>query len=209
MKMMMRYSIPALLLMACAAQAQTYKWIGADGKVTYSDTPPPSSARQVEQKNMTAGGAGGGNLPFEVAEAAKAHPVTLYTTKDCAACDQGRSLLVTRGIPFSEKTVTTDADLARLRQAGGNGNLPLLRVGHDRHEGFQAGGWNNLLTAAGYPQSNQLPKNYRQQAPEPAAPVAAKPAAAADTKAKTPDAAAHAKDEPPPPSGNAPPGFRF
>jgi glutaredoxin len=210
MKMIARYSLLTFLLMAGAAQAQLYKWVGPDGKVTYSDTPPPPTAKQVEQKSALGGGAGSVNLPFEVAEAAKAHPVTLYTTKDCAGCDQGRNLLTARGIPFSEKTVSTSDDLARLRQAGGSGQLPLLHVGSSKQEGFQGGGWNDLLTAAGYPQSSQLPRNYRQPASEPAAPVAAKPAAVkAEAKAKEAGNAARSADKLPPPVGNAPPGFRF
>jgi glutaredoxin len=210
MKMIARYSLLTFLLMAGAAQAQLYKWVGPDGKVTYSDTPPPSSARQVEQKSVAAGGNGSASLPFELAEATKAHPVSLYTTKDCPGCDQGRALLTARGIPFSEKTVTTSEDLARLRQAGGSGQLPLLRVGSNKLEGFLSGGWNDLLTAAGYPQSSQLPKNYRQQAPEPAAPAPAKPAAGkTDARSKEAGHAARAADDLPPPTGNAPPGFRF
>ena len=210
MKMIARYSLLSFLLMAGAAQAQMYKWVGPDGKVTYSDTPPPPSAKQVEQKSVPGGGAGSANLPFELAEAAKAHPVTLYTTKDCPGCDQGRALLTARGIPFAEKTVSTSDDLARLRQAGGSGQLPFLRIGSNKLEGFQSGGWNDLLTAAGYPQSSQLPRNYRQQAAEPAAPAAAKPAVAkAEAKAKDAGNAARSADALPSPVGNAPPGFRF
>lgn len=210
MKTIMRSSVLMLLLLAAAAHAQTYKWVGADGKITYSDTPPPSSARQVEQKATTGAGGADSGLPYELAEAAKAHPVTLYTTKDCAPCDQGRALLTTRGIPFAEKTVATNDDLARLREAGGDGQLPLLRVGRSKQDGFQAGGWNDLLTAAGYPQSNRLPAQYRQRTAEPAAPAAAKPVAAKTQARKdTAPEVRKAAAELPPASGNAPPGFRF
>ena len=35
-------------------------------------------------------------------------PVTLYTSTNCAPCGAGRTLLASRGIPFSERTVATN-----------------------------------------------------------------------------------------------------
>ncbi|MGV3741260.1 MAG: DUF4124 domain-containing protein, partial [Burkholderiaceae bacterium] len=92
-----------------------YKWIAPDGKVTYSDVPPPATAKSVEAKSVNSSGVNTANLPFELAEAVKKHPVTLYTSEKCAPCDTGRSLLKSRGIPFSEKTVSSNADIERLR----------------------------------------------------------------------------------------------
>ncbi|MBL8381897.1 MAG: DUF4124 domain-containing protein, partial [Burkholderiales bacterium] len=107
---------------ACAAVAALsggsalaqYKYIGPDGRVIYSDQPPPPGAKGV-QKPATAGntastGAGGG-LPFALQQAVKNFPVTLYTTNDCDACNQGRNLLTRRGVPFTEKTVRTQDDV--------------------------------------------------------------------------------------------------
>src|SRR5438093_1245155 len=113
------------LLCAASADAQLYKSIGPDGKVTYSDTPPPAAAR-VEKKSAAAGDSTDVNLPYELAQAAKGNPVTLYTTAECAPCDDGRRLLNSRGIPFNEKTVSGNEDIARLRQAGGEPQLPFL-----------------------------------------------------------------------------------
>ncbi|WP_206047114.1 DUF4124 domain-containing protein, partial [Noviherbaspirillum denitrificans] len=74
-----------ILMLMCVGSAygQLYKWVGPDGKVTYSDAPPPSTATRVETKAVSIGGVSTADLPYEVAEAVKAHPVTLYTTKDC------------------------------------------------------------------------------------------------------------------------------
>jgi glutaredoxin len=197
----------ALLLLLCAAgaQAELYKWVGADGKVTYSDTPPPKTATQVQKKSLDIGAGGPINLPYELAEAVKANPVTLYTTAKCAPCDNGRSLLKNRGIPFSEKTVSSNDDIEKLRRAGGNGQLPLLVIGRNQRSGFESGAWDGALTAAGYPESSQLPRNYQQSQAEPAAPaklVAEKKAAPVESAAKT-------NTDPAPTSPSAPPGFRF
>lgn len=196
--------LAAGLLCAASAGAQLYKSVAPDGKVTYSDTPPPAAAR-VEKKlpNRTDGA---DTLPHGLAEAVKKSPVTLYTTDNCKPCAEGRTLLKQRGIPFSEKTVHSNDDLAVLRQAGGDQQLPLLKIGHQKQQGFEADGWHSALTNAGYPEASQLPKAYQYAAAVPAAPqqpVATPKPVVAEQAA---DGGARA---PAPPTGNAPPGFRF
>ncbi|HJV49969.1 MAG TPA: glutaredoxin family protein [Noviherbaspirillum sp.] len=203
--------LAAALLAFCAAgaQAQLYKWVGSDGKVTYSDTPPPSSAKKVETKDIAVGSVDTANFPYELAQAVKASPVTLYTTKNCTPCDAGRKHLLARGIPFAEKTVNTGADLEQFHQAGGEGQeMPFLMVGRSKEHGFSAGAWDSVLSAAGYPETNMLPKSYRAPQAQ-----AAAPAPAAKTVVKAADTRKQEESpratELPPAIGNAPPGFRF
>lgn len=199
-----------MLLCVGSANAQLYKWVGPDGKVTYSDAPPPSAATKVETKSLSAaGGINTSDLPYEVAEAVKAHPVTLYTTRDCLPCDEGRKLLAGRGIPFTEKTVNSNDDVAQYKQAGGDGQLPLLTVGKFKERAFEAGAWNSILTTAGYPENSRLPKSYRNPPAQVAAPVAP-----AEEKRAPANSGANTVSRPtatdlPPAIGNAPPGFRF
>lgn len=198
-----------LLLCAGAAHAQLYKWVGPDGKVNYSDGPPPTSATRVETKSLTIGGVSASDFPFELAEAMKNSPVTLYTTRNCLPCEDGRKLLAGRGVPYTEKTVNTNEDIAQFRQAGGEGQLPLLTVGRAKERGFESGAWNNALNNAGYPESSKLPKNYRTPPAEAAAP-APKPAEAKQDRAAGDKAPVNpAATALPPAIGNAPPGFRF
>lgn len=207
----MKRALPLLLLFcALGAQAELYKWVGPDGKVTYSDVPPPNSAKQVEKKALAGAAGGGPELPFELAEAARNHPVTLYTSAQCAPCDEGRKLLNARGIPFAEKTITTHEDLQKLLQAGGDKQLPTLFIGRGKHPGFNAGEWNTALTASGYPTSSKLPGGYQNPPAEPAAPQVAKaeaPKQEAPAASQAPTRVRRAA--PPPPQPDAPPGFRF
>jgi glutaredoxin len=200
----------SLLLCLASAHAQLYKWVGPDGKVNYTDAPPPPSASKVEQKAISGGGSGYGDLPYEVSEAVKASPVTLYTTANCPACDEGRRMLNQRGIPFKEKTVTSNEDIAQVKQAGGTSQLPFLTIGRGKQTGFQADTWGAALTVAAYPETSKLPKTYRSPAAEPAAP---KPVAVAKRDQKNESGAAAPAAAPsgdvPPATGNAPPGFRF
>jgi glutaredoxin len=186
--MMKTYSIliPLVMTLACgsANAQQMYKWIGKDGKINYTDTPPPAFAKQSEIKAVTGGGPDTSNLPYELAQAAKSNPVTLYTGSDCAPCDSGRALLTARGIPFSEKTVRTAEDGEQLKQVGGAGTLPLLVVGRTKQTGFEATGWGTALTVAGYPETSKLPASYRNPVAEAAAPKVVKETAPAKKKSE-------------------------
>lgn len=168
----------ALFLVLCAAvsSAQVYRWKDSQGITHFSDTPPAVPAMKIDLQPSASSAPA---LPFALAQALKDHPVTLYTTPQCAACDQGRALLQERGIPYLEKTVRNAADHAALRQAGGASQLPLLLVGRSKFIGYEQSTWDAALTAASYPLQSMLPPNYKQAAPEPAAPEPAAPGPAA------------------------------
>ncbi len=172
----------ALLLAAGLAQAQTiYRVVGPDGKVTFSDKPPVAAA------NVTATEAGGKAvgtsapaLPFELRQVVSQYPVTLYTSSNCAPCGSGRTLLSGRGIPFTERTVTTAEDADALQRISGENSLPFLTIGGQQIKGFSDSEWTQFLDAAGYPKASVLPPQYRRpaatslvavQKPAPAAPV--------------------------------------
>jgi len=204
-------SLFSLLILLCAvtAQAQMYKWVGPDGKITYSDVPPPANAKQVETKSVSSGGPSTANLPYELAEAVKNSPVRLYTTPTCSACDEGRKLLNTRGIPFIERTVSSNADLEQLRQIHtGDPKFPMLFIGRHKKVGFENRAWNDELTTAGYPETNKLPRTYQNASAEPLAPTPKAPSDNQPARAVTPNPTTNIEPRPPA-AGNAPPGFRF
>jgi glutaredoxin len=211
------FTLPLWLALASTAtmdaHAELYKWVGEDGKVTYSDTPPPRSAKKVEKKSIEISSGDPSDLPFELADAKKKNPVTLYTAANCAPCEDGRALLNARGIPFSEKTVTSTQDVARLKQVSGDSQLPVLVVGGKQRQGYDAEGWNTALTSAGYPANSMLPKVWSNPAPQAAAPVAPRPATSARLAEPAPGSDSSSgrqnADAAPAPAGNAPPGFRF
>ena len=190
----------ALVSTGAGAQ-QMYKWIGKDGKINYTDLPPPAFAKKAEIKSVVSSDSDTSSLPYELAQAAKNNPVTLYTGADCAPCDNGRILLSKRGIPFTEKTVKTAEDGQRLKQVGGAGNLPLLVIGRSQQNGFEANAWGSALSAAGYPETSKLPASYRNPAPQSAAPKVVKETTIVK---KNPDPAPLAI-----PDNASPSGFRF
>ena len=88
-------------LAALSASAQgVYRIVGPDGRVTYSDQPPPAAnARPVGTGAAASASEANAQLPFQLRQVVSRFPVTLYTSSDCAPCNSGRNLLNARGIP--------------------------------------------------------------------------------------------------------------
>lgn len=177
-----------LLGTAGQLQAQTvYRIVGPGGQVTFSDMPGGASAGKVSPVDNTAAAApaaapSGAALPFELRQVVGKYPVTLYTSNNCAPCDSGRRLLLGRGVPFSEKTISSVQDAEAFQKLSGSNSLPFLSIGSQQVAGFSASEWTDYLTAAGYPERSSLPPTYR--APQ-ATPLATpeKPATAASAPA--------------------------
>ena len=178
--------LPLLALMALPVLAQgVYRIVGPDGRVTYSDQPPPTDAksRPAGATGAASSATGGGPLPYELRQVTSRYPVTLYTSKECAPCNSGRNLLNARGIPYTEKTITTAQDAEAFKRLNGDGSLPFLTIGGQQIKGYSDGEWSQYLDAAGYPKQSQLPNNYQRPAPSPL--VAVKPVEVATPKSTT------------------------
>lgn len=196
------------VLLATVVQAQgVYRIVGPDGRITYSDQPPPTGATVRQAGGASAvGNAAGAALPFELRQVVGRFPVTLYTSNDCTPCNSGRNLLQARGIPFTEKTVNTFEDTEALQRISGSSSLPLLSIGSQQIKGFSEQQWTQFLDAAGYPKQSVLPAGYRQPASTPLVAVKAK-------EEPTPRAPSNTAPRPEPvpvmPPVNNPAGIRF
>ena len=166
-----------------AANAQIYRIVGPDGRVTFSDKPPPADAKAstAPAVPIAGGPAASASLPFELRNTVNRYPVTLYTRQGCAPCDQSREFLSARGIPFTEKTVTTNEDIEALQRIGNTDSLPFATIGTQQLKGFSETEWSQYLDAAGYPQTSQLPANYRRPPATPLVAVQSVPQPAAAT----------------------------
>ena len=197
-------------LWTTGASAQVYRIVGPDGKVTFSDRPPPAGqatpAKTVPLTGAASGGSSVAALPLEVRNAATRYPFTLYTSRDCGPCATARNMLVQRGVPFTEKTVTTEDDIAALQRLSGDRRVPFATLGGQHLKGFSESEWTQYLDAAGYPKVSQLPPAFRNAAPSPLVPVQVAPAAPPEEPAP-----ARAELPPPQPAGTPdnPAGIRF
>lgn len=213
-----RSALVALMALGCASSpgvAQTvYKSVGPDGKVTFSDRPPPDIPTAVvgkPNKGTTESTAGAANpaLPFELKQISGKYPVTLYSTSNCGACDAGRTLLSNRGVPFREKTVNTNEDIGAFSRISKENSMPLLTIGGQQVKGYSETEWSQYLDSAGYPKQSALPSSYRQPAAEPMSPLKTAAEAGTDTDTASPPKPVSNKPAPPIDRASNPAGIRF
>jgi glutaredoxin len=190
------------------AAAQVFRIVGPDGKVTFSDRPPPDGkATPANSVQMPpAAGSSTASLPLELRNAATRFPFTLYTGRDCAPCNTSRSFLTQRGVPFTERTVVTQADIDALQKIAGQPRVPFATLGGQHLSGFSESEWTQYLDAAGYPKVSQLPPTFRNPAPTALVPVQVRPAAPPEPPAP---ARAELPERESPQSPANPAGIRF
>jgi glutaredoxin len=136
---------------------QVYKSIDKNGRVTYSETPPlPGSGDK-----LTGDSAAGASLPYALQQVVSRYPVTLYTTADCGPCINARLMLTQRGVPFTERTVSSNEDISAYKKLNSDNNFPFATIAAQQLKGYEEGEWTKYLDAAGYPKSSTLPRNYR------------------------------------------------
>lgn len=178
----MALAVTAFAVNEATAQA-IYRSVGPDGRVTFSDREPTAARGAVTAEDARAPANVSDALPYALRDVRARFPVTLYTGSDCSPCASARALLTARGIPFTELSVQTNADIQALQALSGQSQLPFATIGRQHLTGFAADEWRQYLDAAGYPQTSALPANYRQVPVRPLATPAAPPAAPPDAAA--------------------------
>src|SRR3954468_24863562 len=160
----------AVLLSAAAFSAlaqQLYRWTDEKGRVNITDTPPPPSARSVQKKSGV-GNVAESQQGFELNQAARNFPVTLYTAPSCKEyCVAARALLNKRGVPFTEVQVADDASRQELKAASGDDVVPTLVVGRSVHRGYAPDSYEALLDSARYPKTGSSPQRAQAAPPDP------------------------------------------
>jgi glutaredoxin len=184
------------VLLGCAliapAQAAMYKWTDAQGRVQYSDTPPPANARKAEEQKLVPNTIQTTGAPFAVQEAAKRNPVTVWVSECGDLCTRARDYLARRGVPHAIRNPSRESEQEEWKKvSGGDNSVPLLIIGGTQKlKGFDEAQWSSALEAAGYPRAAPALKPQAIPKVEPAVEVKS---SAAPPAAPAPQAAAPAK----------------
>ncbi len=152
--------VASLSLSATTVAQTTYRWVDkATGQTVFSDHPPPVGAKEVVVRAAKSQNSEPAPLSYAARVASEKFPVVLYSTKPCdEGCEQAKRLLSNRGIPFTEKSISTQEELAELSsKLGVKAALPCMTVGTQRQLGFESEAWNKLLDLAGYPKKSSAP----------------------------------------------------
>ena len=145
----------ATLLSTAGVHAVTlYKWVDAEGNISYQDKPPPGGQR-YEQKSFSQEGARTANTNQEVARsrARIEHPVTLYMADNCESCELVGVVLDSNMVPYESIKVDNDAAAQKkLVELVGSLRVPALTVGNKILTGVDRLGIERVLREAGYPE---------------------------------------------------------
>ncbi|MRR50834.1 MAG: glutaredoxin family protein [Rhodocyclaceae bacterium] len=155
--MILRHLALGLLLASQLALAQTtYRWVDKDGKVNFSDRPPPPSeqVKDARERELPALGPAAPIMSPAMRQAVADFPITLFVSSDCGnACNDALKLLNSRKLPFAQKSLQTPQEIEAFKTETGQGapSVPTLMVGRRVLTGFQSNAWSEMLDLAGYP----------------------------------------------------------
>lgn len=181
--------LAVLLVLAAGPALAQYKVVAPDGRVTYTDRPPADASLRVTPigpRSAPPEPAPGSTLPAELQRIAARFPVTLFSAENCLPCDTGREYLRQRGVPYTERRIASNDDVAALERTVGGRTVPSLTVGGQSLRGYSSADWSSYLDAAGYPRESRLPPGWAPPPPTPLVARAPLPAAATPAAAPAP-----------------------
>jgi len=139
---------------ASAQDKQLYRYTDADGRVVYTDKPPPPSAKNVQPKKIIANVIETNEIPLASQLASEKYPVTLFTYDCGEICQNAEALLNRRGVPFTTINVADKDGMAKLQALTGGNSVPVLLVGEKMvAKGLLETRWQSMLDEAGYPKT--------------------------------------------------------
>jgi glutaredoxin len=170
----------AVLVVATGAfaQGQVYRYVDADGRVVYSDRPPPPNAKAVQTKRLGANFVETSEPSVVAQQAAERFPATLFTFECGEVCQNAEGLLNKRGVPFTTVNVQSDeAGHNRMKELSGDDKAPVLALGDKLIvKGYNEARWQAALDEAGYPKAQaKRAASGRPEAPPPPPPVITEP----------------------------------
>jgi len=146
----MKYSLPLITILLTTlcfnfpvSAAKLYKWVDKEGNISYQDTPPPESAKVLEESSFER----------KTRDQEITNPnvsVNLYTIENCEACDELRVRLEQLEIPFEEQSLLNKEIQAEILTSQDSITAPTLKVGDTFVENLSADNVVRSLQAAGF-----------------------------------------------------------
>ena len=169
--------------LAAAQLQQVYRYIDIDGRVVYSDKPPPPNAKDAQAKRIGSNSIETSDLSYAVAQAQERYPVTLYSFSCGVVCDTAQGVLNKRGVPHTVIDVSVGDGAERLKRLSGGLDAPTIQVGDQYATGFNEGKWQAMLNDAGYPKT---PPPRTTPVGRPPVPIVTAPSTTSQTVAAPP-----------------------
>lgn len=133
------------------ASAAIYRWVDANGVVTFRDTPPAENP-QTAQIVSAASSSAIKSAPASEESAAVSKPdvavpkVELYVTSWCPYCKQAENFFRAQGIPFTAYDIEKDSAAARRKeQLDSRGGVPLAIINGQMIHGYSENAYREAL----------------------------------------------------------------
>ncbi len=135
-----------------------YRWVDERGSVSYTDQPPPKSAKSSQTIRSKGNVVEVDKESYASRQAKAQNPVVLYASNCGLFCDQAREHLRRRGVAFSQKDPSVDPEQAvALKKLIGSMEVPVIVAGKSHLKGYETNSWDALLDEAGYPRTPLIP----------------------------------------------------
>lgn len=129
-----------ILTLPCSAFAAIYKWVDANGVVTFKDTPPPVGVKSEvvnTSSSVPVGSETSNNSGTAPVATIKEHKVEIYTTDWCPYCKQAVNFLKANNIPFTEYDIEKDPGaLRRKNQLDSQPGVPFVIIDGKEIHGY-------------------------------------------------------------------------
>ncbi|MFT4636147.1 MAG: glutaredoxin [Arenicella sp.] len=128
-----------------AHATKLYKWVDANGNISYQDQPPPKSGKILSQKEID-------SKPDSVQKSNLGLPqIVVYSIKDCARCDRQLGVLRTNKIPYIELPLEDDREAqSRILQSADSVIAPTIFIGEKLIQASSEDELRQRLHSAGY-----------------------------------------------------------
>ena len=140
---MMKNLLLILTLCCGLASAEVYKWTDENGKLHYSDKPPPGQSTQklavkinsyVQTSHQT----------IKSSQISSHSKVIMYSTSWCGYCKKARNHFAANNIAFIEYDIEENKRAKREYDALGGKGVPVILYGDQRMNGFSVAGFEQI-----------------------------------------------------------------
>ena len=90
--------------------AKLYKWVDAQGRISYQDKPPPQNSKILSEQELVKSK----KEPLATEFTANKNAIDVYVTQNCTSCDAAISLLDSWGVPHNIKNIEDHRDIQNI-----------------------------------------------------------------------------------------------
>ncbi|MCI2284887.1 glutaredoxin family protein [Colwellia sp. MSW7] len=123
--------------------AAIYKWVDANGKVHYSDTPSASNATEtIDEQHLNSRASTYSQTQEKLLSTGnpstyrKQQKIVMYTTSSCGYCAKARAYFAEKSIIYKEKNIETSKKYHSEFKALGGKGVPVILWGKNKMNGF-------------------------------------------------------------------------